>query len=182
MSLLNNLSKSVKSHHLLILLGLIVLGVALVQYSGKKSVLLSGMSNAENNEKEAKDIAIQRSGYSAAGPVGTNSGPATISGMNSQAVASSCTSKPVVNPSDLLPSDSNNEWAKLNPSADLKNVNLLSAGHHTGINTVGGSLRNANLQVRSEPPNPRTDVGPWQNTTIEPDLTRLPFEIGCGKQ
>ena len=40
-------------------------------------------------------------------------------------------------------------------------------------------MRNANLQVRSEPPNPQTNVSPWMNTTIEPDLMRAPFEIGC---
>ena len=32
-------------------------------------------------------------------------------------------------------------------AGDLKNVSLLKAGHHIGINTVGQSLRNANLQL-----------------------------------
>ena len=39
-------------------------------------------------------------------------------------------------------------------------------------------MRNANLQVRSEPPNPTTKVSPWLETTIEPDTMRLPLEIG----
>ena len=62
------------------------------------------------------------------------------------------------------------------------NVNFLKAGYHVGINTVGTSLRNANLQVRSEPPNPQNQVSPWLNSTISPDLMRVPLEIGCGPQ
>ena len=61
-------------------------------------------------------------------------------------------------------------------------VGMLEAASMIGINTVGNSLRNANLQIRSEPANPRADVGPWMNSTIEPDLMRVPLELGCGGQ
>jgi len=54
----------------------------------------------------------------------------------------------------------------------------LKAGYHYGIDTIGSSLRNANLQIRSEPPNPQVYVGPWQNSTITPDFMRVPLEIG----
>ena len=50
------------------------------------------------------------------------------------------------------------------------------------IDTVGQSLRNANLQIRSEPPNPQLNVGPWNQSTIESDFLRPPLEIGCGSQ
>ena len=86
-----------------------------------------------------------------------------------------------IDPSELLPSD-NSGWGTPNPSSALQNVNLLQAGYHIGIDTVGQSLRNANLQVRSEPANPQMQVGPWNNTTIEPDLMRVPLELGCGPQ
>ena len=69
--------------------------------------------------------------------------------------------------------------ANINP-ADLLGVNLLNAGYLIGVDTIGSSLRNANLQVRSEPPNPQLQVSPWMNTTIEPDPFRAPLEIGCG--
>ena len=46
------------------------------------------------------------------------------------------------------------------------------------MNTVGQTLRNANYQLRSEPPNPQVKVSPWQQTTIEPDTNRRPMEIG----
>ena len=99
-------------------------------------------------------------------------------------VPSSCSQPTIQNPAELLPKDSNSQWAQLNPSGkgDLANVNLLKAGYHIGIDTVGQSLRNANLQIRSEPPNPQLNVGPWNNTTISPDFLRPPLEIGSGAQ
>ena len=46
------------------------------------------------------------------------------------------------------------------------------------VNTVGQTLRNANRQLRSEPPNPQVKVSPWLQTTIEADTNRRPLEIG----
>jgi len=43
------------------------------------------------------------------------------------------------------------------------------------INISGQSLRNANMQLRSEPPNPIKKVSPWMQSTIEPDLYRKPL-------
>lgn len=82
---------------------------------------------------------------------------------------------------DLLPKDQNNVWSEVNPQGQgsLAYRNFIEAGHHVGINTVGSSLRNANLQIRSEPPNPRQVVGPWNQSTVEPDQLRKPMEIGC---
>ena len=83
-----------------------------------------------------------------------------------------------LNCKDLLPSDSNSTWAQVNPSGvgDLCGRNLLNAGHHVGVNTQGCSMRNANRGLRSEPPNPQTQVSPWMQTTICPDLHRKPLE------
>jgi len=88
------------------------------------------------------------------------------------------------NPGDLLPKDNNSQWAQLNPAGkgDLANINLLKAGYHIGIDTVGQTLRNANLQIRSEPPNPQVSVGIWNNSTITPDVMRVPLELGQGGQ
>ena len=117
-------------------------------------------------------------------PLGQNEVYSNVKGVSTDTygLPPSCARQPVVNPAQLLPKDSNSEWGKLNPQGegDLKNVNLLQAGYHIGINTVGQSLRNANLQVRSEPANPQMAVGPWNTSTIEPDLSRRPLEIGCG--
>lgn len=82
---------------------------------------------------------------------------------------------------DLLPKDAaNSKWSQVNPAGqgDVSNVNFLTAGYHIGVNTVGQSLRNPNYQLRSEPPNPRTQVSPWNQTTIEYDNARRMFEVG----
>jgi hypothetical protein len=92
-----------------------------------------------------------------------------------------CFPKDKLTADDLLPKDAaNSKWAQVNPAGqgDLKDKNFLNAGFHVGINTVGTSLRNANLSIRSEPPNPQVKVSPWNQTTIEADLNRRPLEIG----
>lgn len=93
---------------------------------------------------------------------------------------STCSEKNQLTPDDLLPNDNSSEWAQLNPTGvgSLKDRNFLQSGHHIGINTVGQSLRNANLQLRSEPPNPQVKVSPFLQSTIGPDMNRKPFEIG----
>lgn len=93
---------------------------------------------------------------------------------------SECYPKDVLTSSELLPRDANLLYAQVNPSSQgsLQDQNFLTAGFHIGINTVGQTLRNANRQVRSEPPNPQVKVSPWMQTTIEPDINRLPLEIG----
>ena len=95
-----------------------------------------------------------------------------------------CNKPGLTNPSDLLPKDNNSQWAQLNPAGkgDLANINLLKAGYHIGIDTIGQTLRNANLQIRSEPPNPQLNTGPWMQSTITPDFMRPPLELGQGSQ
>ena len=91
-----------------------------------------------------------------------------------------CFPKDQLTPQELLPQDNANTWAKSNPegSGSLKDRNFLQSAHHIGVNTVGQTLRNANLQLRSEPPNPQVKVSPWSQSTIEPDMNRKPMEIG----
>lgn len=82
---------------------------------------------------------------------------------------------------DLLPKDAaNSKWAEVNPAGqgDVGDQNFLTAGFHVGVDTIGQSLRNANYQLRSEPPNPRIQVSPWNQTTIEYDNGRRQFELG----
>lgn len=59
---------------------------------------------------------------------------------------------------------------------DLTTINFLDAKSKIGENSIGNSLRNPNMQLRSEPANPQTPVSPWSNSTIEPDLYRQPWE------
>lgn len=93
----------------------------------------------------------------------------------------SCYPKDELNPHDLIPKDSaDSRWARMNPSGqgDIQDQNFLTAGYNMGIDTQASSLRNPNLQLRSEPPNSQFKVSPWNMTTIQPDTNRRPFEIG----
>lgn len=96
---------------------------------------------------------------------------------------STCYPQQKLKPEDLLPTDESKAIQEFNiakPVGEgiLQGVNMLDSTYHVGINTVGQSLRNANQQLRSEPPNPQVNVSPWMNTTIGPDLPRRPLEIG----
>ena len=79
--------------------------------------------------------------------------------------------------SSLLPApnvsqDNSCDINKLNP---LANQVFLSAAGQIGY-ASSGVLRNANYDLRSAPPNPILNVGPWMNSTIPPDLLRRPME------
>ena len=107
--------------------------------------------------------------------VGDSMGPVPMAAAHKP---QGCYPREQINPMELLPSDPNSQWAQVNPqgAGDIQGKNFLSAGALIGINTIGQSLRNANLQLRAEPPCPQVAVSPWQNSTIEPDLMRRPLE------
>ena len=192
MSLLSKIQSTFKAHHLIALVGIVVLAYAIYQYSGRKNTVSSGFGG--NQRRGGSDSTCGSNGSQQqqgvaqpANPAGQNEEYAKVTGVTTTTYGlppAAVGGAGMTDPADLLPKDVNSQWANLNPAggADFKQVNLLKAGYHYGINTVGSSLRNANLQERSEPPNPTTIVSPWQNTTIEPDLMRAPLEIGCGAQ
>jgi hypothetical protein len=155
--------------------------LAMTMYSRSKSSV-DGMSGSRNSE-DVGDVDVSES-VEPSKPLGTNEDYAKVSGITTTTAGLSpeCSSVTTLDPSDLLPSDKNNEWAKLNPSGqgELADVNLLQAGYHAGINTVAGqAMRNSNLQLRSDPPVNKENVGPWNNSTIEADTSRLQFEIAA---
>ena len=119
-------------------------------------------------EKESEGFA-NLSGYE---------GPAQFSSAQPPA---GCYPRDQLTPSELLPKDMNSVWAEQNPMGpgSLKGKNFLSAGALIGVNTVGQSMRNANLQVRSEPPNPQVAVSIFNQSTISPDISHRPLEIGA---
>jgi hypothetical protein len=88
-----------------------------------------------------------------------------------------------ITPEDLLPKTSDVKAFEAQfpiGQGDVSGKNFLAAGHSIGINTVSSSLKNANLQLRSDPYIPRENTGPWnQSTIMSSDLTnRKSFEIG----
>lgn len=74
--------------------------------------------------------------------------------------------------SSLLPREvaSKEEYGKFAPDDILKGQNFLDPRNQIGFpETIGGTLRNSNQSIRSEPPNPKTAYT-WNNSTIVPDL------------
>jgi hypothetical protein len=191
--------KNLMSNHMVILtvVAALVLIYFVNAYSAKKGMMKSGMKSGEMpalskqvmhagnamNQPDSLAAASPAGPAAPAAPLGQNSGPAGVSGVATEmhGLPASAAKKEVVDPKQLLPKDDNNEFSKMNPmgAGDVANVSLLRAGHHVGINTVGQSLRNANLQLRSEPANPQLEVGPWNTSTIGPDFNRRPLEIGA---
>lgn len=179
---INKKLKSFKNEHILGIVGLVFLVVALYKYSETKTLLHQPMTNPRNSYSAIQENTNNKQN-SVVGTSNTTS-YAPFNGAPQKIISNSQTSsaqmnKPVTNPGDLLPKDNNSSWSNMNPVSDLKNINLLNPSQVVGINTQGSSLRNSNLQLRSEPPNPRTLTNcPWNNTTIESDKFRRPLEIG----
>ena len=138
-----------------------------------KAVKKDGFKNKSNfqdmNEEEKKEGFADLSAYQGPAQFGSAEQPA------------GCYPRDQLTPSELLPKDMNSVWAEQNPMGpgSLKGKNFLSAGALIGVNTVGQSMRNANLQVRSEPPCPQVAVSIFNQSTITPDVSHRPLEIGA---
>lgn len=151
-------------------------------FRGSRTV--QGFENPEQgsvpNQGEMKEVA-HSGGIHAAEPSG-NSDFQQVSYEGRS--PSACYPQKDVKAEELLPSGGEGsaiqEFNISKPVGEgiLQGVNLLDSGYHVGINTVGQSLRNANRQLRSEPPNPQVSVSPWHTSTINPDLPRRPLEVG----
>jgi len=181
--LMKSLKKVKVEHVVLFVVGALFLVFLMNSYNTNKTM---GGSEKMSSRRTQDMYSASASRVQPSQPLGQNETYASANGVSTstQGLPPSCSKEPVADPSELLPKDTNSQWAQLNPSGsgDLQNVNLLRSGYHMGIDTVGNSLRNANLQLRSEPANPQLNVGPWNNTTISPDTMRVPLEIGQGSQ
>lgn len=70
------------------------------------------------------------------------------------------------------------DFGQFSPDAILSGQNFLDPRAQIGFpETIGGNLRNANRDFRSEPPNPRDPVSIFNLSTIPPDTMRPKFEI-----
>lgn len=163
--IMNGFKKFFSRDRIIIFVILIILGYAIVSYSNSKSFSYDGMEDGNKQH-----------------PTSENTVPSPTSTNNLENNAYKV--QPIANPAELLPNDENSQWSALNPvSANQGNImmpDLLKAGYHIGLDTIGQTLRNPNYQIRSDPVIPKQDIGPWNQSTIEPDLGRVPLEIGYG--
>ena len=153
-------------------------------FARNNAVAVNGAQRAANANSAASTKA-NAGEVRASEPIGNNemSLPVQFNRTPSQ-----CYPQNTLTAQDLLPAGESKEISEFNQNYPigegvLKGINFLSSGYHIGVNTVGQSLKNANRQLRSEPPNPQVSVSPWMNSSIGPDLLRRPLEVGdsCGK-
>jgi hypothetical protein len=172
----SGLSKFFTKDRLLIIVGFIVLAVVLMYYTAGKVTVIDNMDTKEPLVNEltdaAKDVADVVTGGETKKKNEEMSNKEGFEGYSTQDVA---------NPAQLLPNDANSQWASLNPvsQSNPQIPDLLSAGYHIGLDTIGQTMKNANLQLRSDPVIQKGEIGPWNQSTIEPDLMRVPLEVGC---
>ena len=85
-----------------------------------------------------------------------------------------------VSSASLIPRDvvATEDFGQFSPDKILGNQNYLDPRSQIGYpETLGGVLRNANQDFRSEPLNPRDPVSIFNLSTIPPDVMRPKFEI-----
>ena len=84
---------------------------------------------------------------------------------------------PLLTPSSQLlpkPSPEAADFAQFAPK-NLQAQNFLTASQWVGLNTQGSSLKNANYDLRADPIIPKADVGPFMNSSIEPNIYAKPL-------
>jgi hypothetical protein len=144
---------------------------------GLEGFSLLGNSNSNKNANNSNKNA-NRKAFPMPAEEKSQAGQLAVSGTR---VPASCYPQTPLKPEELLPESESKaiqQFKSAAPKADgILAVNMLDAGYNIGIDSVGQSLRNANRQLRSEPPNPQVNVSPWMNTSIGPDLIRRPLEL-----
>lgn len=143
--------------------------IVIILFAGLYSYLFSKTHWYDGMDSKVQDISGSSSTAAA-----VKSTTSDLSGNRLQSIS---------NPSELLPRDTNSQWATLNPNTNSNNVmipDLLDAGYHIGLDTIGQTLKNPSYDIRSSPLIPKTSVSPWNNSTFEPDIARVPFELGAG--
>ncbi len=158
--------------------GILVLGYLLSSYSSTKSVVGEGMEQLKGSLGVQGPLSDGGPYGAMAHSAGGNAQP-TESVQGRHPSSQSTYSETHLSGDELLPKGGlGASWAAVNPSSlgDLKGQNFLDAGYHTNtaVSGVSQTNRNASWDVRSETPNPQAKVGPFLNSTIEPN----PFKRG----
>lgn len=163
--LMNGLQKFFTKDRVIISGLFILIAMFMLYYSTGKSTVMDSMDNGS---------------YSQSAMMGPSPPPPPAISEMANPPSSGYSSQSVANPSDLLPNDANSKWASLNPVSqnNPQLPDMLQAGYHIGLDTIGQTMKNANLQLRSDPIISKVDVGPWNQSTLEPDLMRVPLEVG----
>jgi hypothetical protein len=156
----------------IVLAGVVVLYSLFTSYAGSKGSLLD---RAEELGGLGSSAPLSDSGPSMGLPNSLGGNAASAEGLQGRTPASQQTyQETTLDSAELLPKGQMGaSWAAVNPASgeDLKGQNFLQSGYHSNINIIGISQTNRNptYDIRAEQPNPQGKVGPFLNTTIDPD-------------
>ena len=146
-----------------------------------------GMHSAISSEVVGKNLGgANYVGASARGVQGSGSGEGALvsQGAGSTAYAAygvdSDSPAGPVSSASLIPREvvQTEDFGQFSPEKILSGQNYMDPRSQIGYpETIGGNLRNANRDFRSEPPNSRAPVSIFNLSTIPPDTMRPKFEI-----
>lgn len=131
------------------------------------SATYKNMSYAENDRGGAGDI----DRYFMDGGVDESAGPNNFAALDSVSnkYAAYVTKK---TDEGLLPVEDVAEsgWFEDPTPVRIKNSQIINIYRQVGVNTQGSSRKNASLDLRGAPANPKTVVSPFLNSSIDPDV------------
>ena len=159
----NGLMKFFTMEKVIMIIALVILAYMLFSYGNNKGLVMDSMANNDTVGDVYNDKKEESGQQGAVVPAK----PAVVSGPAS--------------PEDLLPSDSNSEWSALKPTSVDKSKGIMSADLLEPTSVIGTSTGTSlgcapNLQLRGDPTIQKQDIGPWNQSTCEGDVTRKPLE------
>ena len=124
---------------------------------------IEGVENVKGSAPVAVPVAVPVAAPAQA------AAPSAVKSPQQQQIDNVVAGKAQVKAEDLLPKyDDANEFAKQNPVSNLlKEQNFLISGYHVGINTVMQSNKIPYHDLRSAPPIPKENVGPFLQSSYE---------------
>jgi hypothetical protein len=126
------------------------------------------LENVGDSAVKAVSVPVTEVPIAQAAP-GSLAAGAPVGSAQDQQVDSVVAGSTQLTTSDLLPKyDDASDFAKQNPvSKILQEQNFLQAGYHIGINTTIQSNKIPYLDIRSCPPIPKQEAGPWNQSSFE---------------
>ena len=167
MAIFSDAIKFLTKKSTILAIAFVVILFGLYTYSNSKSYIMDRMSSNGSNDVPSTQLASPSG--SIASPIVT---PQTLpnggAGYNNRDIA---------NPSDLLPKDTNSEWAKLNPVNSDKVIgsDLLDSSAFMG--QVSQYRGIANYDIRAQPVIAKQEVSPWMQSAIEPDMYQIGLKV-----
>lgn len=164
-----------------VLVGIVVVYGLFTSYASGKGAVLDNLTlSPQELGGEGSAGPLSETGpYVPASETGSLGGNAVqVSGMQGATPTSQQTyTQRTLDSGDLLPKgEIGASWAAVNPTGvnDLQGQNFLQSSYHTNVSIigVGQTNRNPTYDIRSEVPNSQAKVGPFLNSTIDPDPFR----------